>query len=115
MSKYNIWVSDRVLEFSEESEAYEWQEGTGENDKLVESHDTLKECFDSMSDWGSRWAMYPAAYIETEEAGEVWESTPMLTKCSKCKHEEWEQSTSQSMLIGEKYSVFEDKVNQGLL
>ena len=44
-----------------------------------------------METWGSRWIMYPSIFIETDKDGEIWSSIPALTKCDKCKHEEWDR------------------------
>lgn len=119
--KYKIHVSDRVLILDKEGDSMEWKEGTGEEDKEVESYNTLKECFDSMNDWGSRWIMYPSVYIETKEDGEVWESTAEeypYSCCyaanrpiSKCKNVQYENMTHS---IGKNYQEFEKEVAAGL-
>ena len=76
-------------------------------------YSTLKEAFDDMANWGSRWAMYPSAYIETEEDGEVWESTASVNKCSCCGREEWDTMVSQMAMVGKTYSEFQEAVNNG--
>ena len=110
--KYNIHITDRYLVWNEKEGCMDWM--AGDADKWVESHATLKECFDSMSDWGSRWVMYPSVYIETAEDGEVWESTAECNKCDKCGREEWETMTRQTAMIGKTYEEFEEAVSMGL-
>lgn len=107
--KYNIWVSDRTLTFNEKEDGMDWEEGTGSKNKLVESHNTIWECLKSMEDWGSKWVMYPSVYIESEEDGEVWESTTEHTKCDKCGHETWDNTISSP---GMPYKEFEEKIRQ---
>ena len=109
--KYIVHVTDRILEYNEKDEVWDWQEGTGEQDHIAGKYATLKEAFDDMDNWGSRWAMYPSAYIETEEDGEVWESTAEVSKCSKCGHEEWNTMVSS---MGTPYKEFEARVEAGL-
>lgn len=86
---YKIFVGD--AQYVNKDDCLEWDEETGKEYKKVEEHETVKECFDSMNDWGSRWAMYPSVFIENEEGEEVWSSVPALYKCDCCKHEEWER------------------------
>lgn len=111
--KYKVYVSSRYRVWNEADNCMDWANEEFD-EMLVESHATLKECFDSINNWGSRWVMYPAVYILTDEDGEVWESTPELFKCEHCKHEEWENFTSQTALIGKTYREFEEAVARGL-
>jgi hypothetical protein len=110
--KYKIYVSDRQLECKKGT--CDWVEGTGNEQKMVESHNTLKECFDSMSDWGSRWVMYPSAFIECEEDGEVWESTAAVTKCKCCGREDWENLESGNKLHNGKLVSIEEAIELGI-
>lgn len=83
MKKYRIHVSDRTLIWNAKNKVMDWKEGTGDDDKVVESYDTVEECFNSMNNWGSRWVMYPSAYIETEE-DEIWASILEEMPCRCC-------------------------------
>jgi hypothetical protein len=78
-------------QYIEKDGCLEWDESIKFESKTVEKHKTVKECFESMNDWGSRWVMYPSVTIENEEGEEVWSSIPACYKCECCKHETWDQ------------------------
>lgn len=98
MIEYTIFVGNRTLIENKKEGIWDWDESEPNQEKRVETHKTLKECFESMENWGSRFAMYPAVWIEEvkdgELDGEVWESTPMHSVCKHCGHEEWERAES---------------------
>src|SRR3990167_838860 len=110
--KYKIHVTDRVYLWNDKDKSMDWMDGTGSDDKVVESYDTIWECLKSMEDWWSRWVMYPSVYIESEGGGEVWESTAEVNKCDKCGHEEWSNMTHSSSTP---YKEFEEKVKNRLV
>lgn len=88
---YKIIVSN--AQYIKKNKYLEYNESFENESKEVEQHETVQECFDSMSEWGSRWIMYPSVIIENEDGEEVWSSIPALYKCECCKHEEWETIT----------------------
>ena len=92
--KYKIIVTDaeyETIQNDDSSTVLEWKEGTGDSSTVVETHDTVKEAFESMYKWGSKWIMYPSVIIENEDGEEVWASTLVRDKCKCCGHESYEQ------------------------
>lgn len=115
--KYTIYVSSRKLVLNKaqgagEDDTWDWDESEDVEETKAGSFETLQECFDDMSDWGSRWVMYPSVYIVDAEGSEVWESTLNYSKCNCCGHEEYFTETSNS--LGMPYKEFEEKVANGL-
>ena len=89
----------------------EWATDVEENvpeftSKHVETHNTVKEAMDSMSEWGSRWAMYSGVIIEDVKHGEVYSSIPAVHRCPTCKHEEWENVVSDLRTMRKKDGTF---------
>lgn len=112
MNKYTIYVSTRKLVRDQKDDVWDWDESEDVDEVKAESFNTLRECFDNMNNWGSRWTMYPSVYIVDAEGSEIWESTLEYEKCASCGHERYDTLISNS--LGIPYAEFERQVAQGL-
>ena len=71
----------------------EWADENADSVSLGE-FDTYEEAYQHLVDEteGSRWCLYPAAFIENDAAGEVFSSVPILYRCECCGNEKWDNS-----------------------
>lgn len=92
---YTIRVSSAMLVPAKEDKSIlEW--ATDEIDEAFAGQfETVEECLQDISNWGSRWCLYPSIFIEDEDGSEIWSSVLVEYECPCCGHSEYDYITER--------------------